>query len=85
MSKIGNKAGLTTHHISEQDFVFNEKKDKDGNVMIDPKTGLKQGEWKFSWQRAREVDKMRNRPTETQFDPTAAIGLVTKIASKGAL
>lgn len=33
--------------------------------MIDPKTKQEQGEWKFDWKRSREVDKMRNRPTET--------------------
>ena len=43
------------------------------------------GEWKFDWKRAREVDKMRGRPTETQFDPTFAINMASKIASKGVL
>lgn len=57
--------GLTTHEITDQDYVWNPKKDKAGNVIIDPKTKQETGDWKFSWQRAREVDKMRNRPTET--------------------
>lgn len=38
MGKIGGKLGLTTHEITDADYEFVPKKDKEGNVLIDKKT-----------------------------------------------
>lgn len=65
MSGFGEKLGLKTHKITPEDFVWS-KKDAEGNP-------LEGGKWKFDWKVARENDKKNNRPTKTEFDPTALI------------
>jgi hypothetical protein len=69
MGKIGEKLGLKTHEITDDDYVFNPKNKK----------------WEFDWKVARENDAKRSRPTETQFDPSTVIGLASKALTKGAM
>lgn len=69
MGGIGSKLGLKTHEITDQDYVVN------------PKTGKSE----FSWEQARKNDAIRGRATKTQFDPLPAIGIASKIATKGVM
>lgn len=38
MGRVGNKIGLSTHEITDADYVWKPKLDKDGNILIDKKT-----------------------------------------------
>ena len=75
---------IKTHEITDADYVWKPKLDKDGKPIIN-KNGFQEGSYMFDWKISRENDKKRGRPTETQFDPTPLIGLATKAITKGAM
>ena len=60
---LGGGLGLTTHKITDADYVWNPDKKK----------------WVFDWKVARENDAKAGRATETKFDPTKLISLAGKV------
>ena len=84
MGKLNKGFGLTTHEITDADYIWKPKLDKDGKPIIN-KNGFQEGEYKFDWKSARESDKQRGRPTQTEFDPTKLINMGLKAATKGAM
>lgn len=62
LGKIGNGFGLTTHEITDADYVWKPKLDKDGKPIIN-KQGFQEGSYVFDWKAARESDKLRGKPT----------------------
>ena len=86
LSRVGEKFGLTTHIITDKDYVFKPKLDKDGKEIINQKTGEKEGSWQWGgWDLARRNDAEAGRAIRTEFSIDPLLNLGLKAVTKGAM